>query len=228
MSAANIAIVQLEDQAATVVDRARALKVIDQPSYDRAAERLLAVADLRRQITDHHEPIKRAAHAAWQQVIAAEKRLLDPVAEAERILKRAIGDYQAEQQRLEAARIAEAEAEARRQAEEQRERELEAAEAQGADAEEIAAMCNVPLIVEPPRVEPTFQPAKGVSMAANWKGEVTSLEVLVKAIAAGKANLVMVIPNDVAINQIARATRGTLQVPGIRFFNQATIRAGRR
>jgi hypothetical protein len=89
-------------------------------------------------------------------------------------------------------------------------------------------MINEPLVVPPPRVEPTFQQAKGVSVAANWKGRVVSLEELVKGIASGKANLNLVMPNETAINQLARATRGTLQVPGLRFFNQSTVRTSRR
>ena len=223
-----IAVIEFEQKTGTLVEQAKALRITDQPSYNLAAERLLAVADLRREIVAHHEPIKRAAHAAWKQVIAAEDKLLGPVAEAERILKTAIGDWEAEQRRLENEARVKAEAEARRAAEEQRENELEQAEAEGATVEEITAMVNAPLIVEPPRIEPAFQPARGVSMAVNWKGEVTSLELLVKAIAAGRANINLVAGNEVAINQLARATRGTLQVPGVRFFSQSTVRAGRR
>jgi len=228
MSVTEMVVAKLERETSVLVAEARALKVTDQPSYDLAAERLLGVADLRREIVAHHEPIKKAAHAAWQAVIAAEKRLLDPVSEAERIYKTGIATYETEQRRLEAEARLRAEAEERRLAEQQRERDLEQAEAEGATVEEISAMIDAPLNVEPPRVEPTFQPARGVSMAANWKGETVSLDVLVKAVAAGKANLSLVMPNEVAINQLARATRGTLQVPGIRFFNEPTVRTGRR
>lgn len=56
---------------------------------------------------------------------------------------------------------------------------------------------------------------------------MTSLPELVKAIAAGQSNIGLVMPNDTAINQLARATRGPIAVPGVRFFTQATIRAGR-
>ena len=136
--------------------------------------------------------------------------------------------YEGEQRRREAEARAKAEAEARRAGRGAAERELAQAEAEGADAAEITAMMNEPLVVAPARVEPAFQPAKGVSVAANWKGEVTSLEALVKGIAGGKANINLVEPNEPAINQLARATRGTLQVPGIRFFSQSTVRAARR
>jgi hypothetical protein len=220
--------IELEEKALTLVGEAKGLKIVDQPTYALAAERLLNIAALRREIEQHHAPIKKAAHAAWQVVIAAERTLLDPVAEAERIYKVGIAIYESEQRRIEAEARAKAEAEAQRLAEERRERELEAAEAQGADAEEIASMISEPLMAAPARVEPTFQQAKGVSVAANWKGEIVSLEALVKAVAAGKANIGLVRPNDTAIGHLAKATRGTLAIPGVRFFSEPVVRAGRR
>jgi hypothetical protein len=218
---------ELETRALTLAEEARALKITDQPSYDLAAERLLAIVELRREIIDHHAPMKRAAHAAWQEVLVAEKKHLDQVAVAEAVYKDKISAYTAEQRRIEAEARAKAEAEARRLAEEQRERELEQAEAEGADVEEITAMINAPLVVAPPRVEPAFQAARRITTAVNWKGQVTSLEALVKAIAAGKANIGLVMANETAINQLARATRGTLEVPGVRFFHEPVVRAGR-
>jgi hypothetical protein len=83
-------------------------------------------------------------------------------------------------------------------------------------------------MVVPPRLQPAFQGARGITTAVNWKGEVTSLLALIKAIAADKANISLVLPNETAINQLARATRGTLVIPGIRFFSEAVVRAGRR
>ena len=222
------AAVELETKALTLADQAKALKVIDQPSYDLAAERLLAVADLRREIVAHHEPIKRAAHTAWQQVLAAEKRLLDPVADAERIYKAGIGSYEAEQRRSEAEARTKAEADARRLAEEQRELELEQAEAEGATSEEVAAMINAPLPMITTQVQPAFHAARGISTALTWRAELTSLAALVKAIAEGKADLHLVKANDTALNEKARATRGTLVIPGVRFFSEPIVRAGRK
>lgn len=218
----------LETKALTLAEQAKALKVTDQKTYNLAVEQLLGVTDLRREIVAHHEPIKKAAHSAWQQVIAAEKKLLGPVEDAERIYKTGIAAYEAEQRRIEAEIRAKAEDEALRLAEEQREREIEQAEAEGADLAEVSAMIAAPLPVIRPQEQPAFQSARGISTATNWKGEVVSLEKLVKAIAAGKANIGLVMANEVSINQLARATRGTLEVPGIRFFTQATVRAGRR
>lgn len=223
-----IAAPELEQRVKTLGDEARAFEVVDQVTYDFAVERLKGVVALRNEIVEHHAEMKRRTHQAWQAVLAAEKKLLDPVADAERVYKRHIGDYETEQRRIEAERLALAEAEAQRIAAEQREREIEQAEAAGADPEEVAAICAEPLpVVAPAPPRPTFQRAAGVSTASNWKGQCFSPALLVKAIADGKANINLVSANETAINALARATRGTLQVPGIRFFNEPTVRTRR-
>lgn len=219
---------EFRQRVSTLADQARALKVIDQESYNLAAQRVRGAVELRTEIVAHHADMKRKAYDSWQSVIAAEKKLLDPVAEAEGIYKRNLAAYETEQKRIEAEARAQAEREARALAEAQREREIEEAEACGADADEIRAICAEPLpMVVPETPEPAFQRAAGISTAANWKGTCTSLAQLVKAIAAGTANLNLVTENQTAINQTARATRGTLQIPGIRFFNEPTVRTRR-
>ena len=218
----------LERRGNTLADEARALEVYDQDTYDFAAERLRAVVVLRTEIIEHHAEMKHRSYEAWQAVIAAEKRLLDPVADAERTCKRAIAAYETEQRRIQAEARQRAEAEAQAVAAEQREREIEQAEAAGADAEEVAALCAEPLPMVLPEEPPaTFQKAAGISTANSWKGECVSLPLLVRAIAEGKANVSLVAPNNTAINALARATRGTLSVPGIQFFSSPTVRARR-
>jgi hypothetical protein len=216
------------DQAITWGEKAAAISVADQQSHDLACEWIQAIKELRQRAEDHHRPSIQAAHKAHQEALKALASINDPLDEAEKVLKKKVGAYIVEQQRVEALARAKAEAEARRQAEEERERELAQAEAEGADAEEISAMIAAPLVVAPARVEPAFQQAKGVSVAANWKGEVTSLGALVKAVAENKASIGLVMPNETAINQLAKATRGTLVIPGIRFFSESVVRAGRR
>lgn len=223
-----IATLDLERRVTTLADQARELVITDQESYDRGAALLRGVVSLRIEIVDHHAEMKRTTHRAWQAAIAAEKKLLDPVAEAERIYKARLTAYEAEQRRIEAEARAQAEKEALAFAEAQREREIEEAEAAGADAAEVAAICAEPLpavLAELP--PPAFQRAAGISTANNWKGECISIAQLVQAIAAGKANINLVAANGTAINALARATRGTLTVPGIKFFNEPTVRARR-
>jgi hypothetical protein len=218
----------LETKASTLVQEARALKITNQQGYERAVEHLLGVVDLRHEIEQHYAPLKRKSHEAWQTILSAEKQLLAPVAAAEQAYKTAIVAWETEQRRIEAEAQATAAAEARAKAEEARERQIELAEMEGATGEEIASMINEPLPVIPSEVQPAFQQAKGVSTAVNWKGEVVSLEMLVRSIAAGQASISLVMPNQTSINALAKVTRNTLAIPGVRFFSEPVVRAGRR
>jgi hypothetical protein len=218
----------LERRTATLADEARSLVISDQQTYELAAERLRGVVGLRAEIIEHHREMKQRSHQAWQAVIAAEKKLLDPVAEAERAYKYNIGAYEFEQRRLEEETRARAEAEANARAMADREREIELAEAAGADAHEVAAICAEPLpLVVQEQPPPTFRRAAGVSTAHNWKGECVSLAQLLKAIVRGEASPTLVAADQSAINALARATRGTLAIPGIRFYDETKVRARR-
>lgn len=82
-----------------------------------------------------------------------------------------------------------------------------------------------PYVPPPPKVS-------GVSSRTNWKAECTSLRDLV--IAAGKAAergddtlLAYLLPNSTALGGVARATKGAVKVPGVRFWDEATVAFGR-
>lgn len=219
---------ELERRVTPLADQARSLEVTDQETYDLAAERLRALVKLRDEIVEHHREMKSRSYQAWQAVIAAEKKLLEPVTNAERIYKQRVAAYQTEQERIAAEARAQADREAQTRAAEQREREIEQAEAAGADAEEVAALIAEPLPVVLPDLPPaTFQKAAGISTANSWKGQCVSLAQLLKAIVEGKASIGLVLENQPAINALARATRGTLPVAGIRFYSEPTVRTRR-
>lgn len=174
---------ELTEKALTHEQKAEALVVSSDEQRTAAAEYLLVVADLRREVEDHHAPIIKAAHAAHKAAIAACNKLLVPLQKAEEILKSRIGAYdlkkrqeaEAERQRLlaqqreaeMAARRAQQEAErqaaeARRKAEEEArkaheaeiEKQIELAEANNASAAEIQAIIDTPT----PPVQPMYVP----------------------------------------------------------------------
>lgn len=91
---------QFEQTALSVRDAAKAIKIVDQASYDVAAEKFKGVAQLEKEIIAHHKPMKEAAHKAHRTVCDKEKELLEPVQEAKRALSRKIGGWDTEQQRI--------------------------------------------------------------------------------------------------------------------------------
>ena len=221
--------VQLAGKVSEWVTRARALRVIDQQTYDAACEELLANKALQKEVIAHHAPIKAASWAAHQVNLAQEKKLLDPLQQGESIVKPKLATYQAEQKRIADEARRKAEETERQRLLEEREAEIEQAESEGADVEEIAAIAEAPLPAPVVKVEPTFQRAAGVTTATVWKARVTAIQSIVKAATAGNSAAMSILQvNEVALNGLARSTRGTLQIPGVEFYSEDQVRAGRR
>jgi hypothetical protein len=98
-------------------------------------------------INSHCDPGIKQAHALHKQLVGDKKKLTDELNEAERIIKRKVGDYQIECERIareeqEKARLA-AEAESKRQIEAARKKIEKALEKAGTIQEKIAAVTAV-------------------------------------------------------------------------------------
>ena len=241
---------ELESTALSLPEEARALVICDQVSLNYAGEKLQAVAQLRRKIQDHHAPIKKAQYDAWKITCAAEAKLLEPVAEAEKILRGSTSAYLHEQEQIrlreerarreEAERIRrEQEAEARRlqeeanrKHEEEIEQQVEFAEKAGATAEEVEAIIERPAPIiaplpapymPPPTVAPTVEAPKGISQRVIWSAEITSVKQLAAEVAAGRQPEGLLLPNMVALNKLAGALKGALLIPGVRAVQKAIV-----
>lgn len=65
--------------------------------------------------------------------------------------------------------------------------------------------------------------AEGISFKDNWKAEVIDINELIRAVVAGKAPPTLLKINETALSQVAKATKGTMQYPGIRFYNDKIV-----
>ena len=227
---------ELEQRALTRQEQARAIKIDSQLTLANAAGELLVIVSLRKEIVDHHAELKKTTHAAWQAAIAAERRVLEPVAEAERLIKLEIARYNTEQERIrqEEQRRIQAEADRQRREQEAKARRLqeesdrqhaeevealiEDAEARGAAPEHIAELANTPapVIVPPaavfmplPIAAPTVQKVSGVSMRDVWSAEVTSIRQLAAEVGAGRQ------PEEVLIGLDRNKDTGRVSSPAL-------------
>jgi hypothetical protein len=220
----------LRRPALSLADEARAITVTSE-TYPIAAEKLLACAAMKKKIEEHHAPLKQKAHEAHKAICEAEKSLLAPILEAERVLKSGIGAYELEQKRIAEERERKEREEQERLAAETLEASIEEAEANGASAEEIAAIIEAPLVI--PRAAPVahaVQKVSGVATATVWKAEIIDLAKLVAYIAtpAGRQFLGLVQPNTTALNSLARSLKNSVNIPGVRIYAEAQVRAGGR
>ena len=212
---------RFDEQRALVsalVERAGTVTVTDAASNTEAARLLSLVKGHAKELTEHRFSMTRPLDNAKAQIIELFRPVLQDLTDAEQHIKGAMLDFdRAERQRIAAERAA-AEAERRRLEEEAMqaldEGRIEEAAAAAADSMAVVAPAQAPVR------------ARGTSVGELWRGEVTDLEALVKAIAAGAAPLSLVQADQSAINAFAKATKQEGEaLPGVRFWRESSLSA---
>lgn len=139
-----VKIATLEKRTTSTVALSTSIKIIDQRSYNKAVDAFTAAKELKDQIIEHHKPMKTSAYNTWQEVIAAEKKLLVPAQQAYDALSRMIGAWDEEQKQIAANAQRVAEAAAATALEESKQRSAAEAHKQGADEDEVDAILQAP------------------------------------------------------------------------------------
>lgn len=213
------AVMELETKALSLPDQAKAIGSIVTPEqYAAAGELLVAIKDLRKGIAEHHAPMIEAAHRAHKEALAARKRLDDPLDQAERVVKPAMGSYVAEEERKrrEVERVAQ---EAARKAEEDaRLAEAEAAERAG-DHAEADAMIQAPVVVPPVVVPSSVPKVAGVASVKVWKWRITNQALIPRQ---------FFVLDETKINGVVRTMKNLAQIPGIEVYPEDEVRGARR
>jgi hypothetical protein len=159
--------------------------------------------------------MKDAAHKAHAEICNKEKAMLQPLVNAEKILKQTMGDYVAEQER----KRREAEEAARKAAKEEAERKIQEAialeesgdqTAAEAAVEEAEIMDNVAASVSVASAKPK---ATGVSTKKDW--EIVSIDS--EKVPTTVMGIDIRPVNTAAVMRLIRMSKGQVSIPGIRF-----------
>jgi hypothetical protein len=227
---------ELAQQALTIVERAKAVVVRDEPSYHAACALLL----------DNIKPFRDKWKAYWYGSDAVPgpiklahrsyKSLLDkfnaadgPAELAEKTVKAATIKWEQDQEKIRQELQRKAQEQADREAEEERLRAAIVAEDAGASEEEVQAITEAPVMAVAAPVAPTFTRAAGMSKPRdNYKCVVKDIRKLCAAVAKGTVPATYVLPHQVALDARARADRETLNIPGCVPFNDPVASARRR
>jgi hypothetical protein len=221
--AQTVEVEQLEEVALAWPERAKAITITDQETYNGAATVLVEIVAIRKQVQAHHKPIKEATNKAHKTAVAAEKKLLDPLTEAEGYIRKAIGAWDYEQERLRQEEQKRLEAIQRQADEDARLALAQEAEENGAEAETVDEILATPVVMPTAVAKPTFQHASGISTRQNWKAEVVDMKALCRAVASGQASAELVQPNMVALNRMAKAMRTTFNIPGCKAVTESVV-----
>lgn len=201
------------------VAHAKALTIENDEVYQEAGAYLRVIKTQSKEITEYWSAPKSRAMEAHREIVAKEKAMLQPLTEAETIIKRSMSAYQ---QAVEAKRRAE-EAELRRKQQEERDRLL----AEAADAEEngdVLTAETTMIIAEmvediKPVVVSSAPKAAGISTRKTWKARIVD-ENAVPVVANG----ITIRPIDMsALNKLAVLTKGTGTIPGVEFYEDVTL-----
>lgn len=217
------AIEKVEQTALTWPEKAAAINIVDQASYNFAAETLLEIAKLEKEVKAHHGPIKTAAHDAHKAAVAGEKRFLDPLDKAKSLIRRAISGWEIKQRRIREEAERKAREEAEKKEEEDRIARAIEAEKAGKSTEEVEKIIDTPAEVKIEPVKPTYKPAPGVSTRETWKAEVTDIKALCKAVADGTASEQSVLPNMPVLNASARTAKESFSIPGVKAIKEVNV-----
>lgn len=107
----------------------------------------------------------------------------------------------------------ELEAKGRKEEAEKARKEAEKASAKAEERAQEKEQISVPA----PVVAPTSQKPTGLHYQERWSGECIDLMALVKAVATGRASIMLLMANGPAINKQATATKNSLSIDGIKW-----------
>lgn len=214
---------RLQTQALAWPEKAKMVHIFDRKSYNDAALMVTQIVDLRKRVVEHHKPIKDAAYAAHKAAVAAENKLLVPLQQAEVILKRGIAAWDTEQDRLRRQRQVEMEAAQRKMDEDARLAIAAEAERNGASEETIKEILETEVIAPVVVHQPTYKKSNNISTSQRWHAEVVDMRLLCDAIVQGKASVNLVKPDMAALNSMARAMKGTMNIPGVKAVSETSV-----
>lgn len=218
---------EIDQDTTSIAKRAESITVRSQPDYDAAGEFLTTVIKpMQAKISETFDPNIRRWHEGHRAAIREKKEFSDPVDEAERLVKKAMGQYVLEDRRRREEEQRKLEEAAREAAEEEAVERLMEAQEDG-DEEEVEAITGelergVETIAMPPVVHRNPK-AEGVAGRTVWKCAVVDQEKVVRG---------FLVPDVKAIEAIVKKMgprAGKIVGEGsIRVWEDVTIAAGRR
>jgi hypothetical protein len=230
---------ELASEGATWAERAKGLTITDRETYVNAGQLLTSVKHFRSEIAKWFAPhvegameTKRRAEAQRKALVDERDRMEAPLVAAEASLKRSLLAWDAQQEEIRQEQERQAQAEAQRRAEEATLNAAAALEIEATATGNAEMLQEAQHILEQPIdtpnvfVAPSMPKVQGVSYRDNWKAhESVDVKALAAAVAAGTVPSTFLVPNMVALNQFARATKGTQQVPGVKVWNDRQVTA---
>lgn len=212
---------QLTKEVSAVERRASDIIIRTDVDYAMAGELTKQVKTAQKKVEEYWEPMRESTYKAYKSVTDHKKEMIDPLKNAEKILKSKMGEYTMEQER----KRREQEAEMRRLAEIEREKKLaeaEAAESKGDIAAAEFAMAEAE-VMDNVAVTGTVQVAapkvEGISKTKAWR--ITGIDD--EKVPIDIAGIVIRPVDEKAILNLIKQSKGKIKIPGVTFEETVSI-----
>ncbi len=190
----------IEPEIVEVVARRPAFAAIMKPEESEITVKYLDdIQGIRKRIADFFKPDIEKAHQLHKSLIEKMKQVDAEPARIEMICRQMLSDWQERERR----RVQE---EQRRLDEDARKKALRDAKKNGDERMAQAIQTGKVAVLSEKTPEPVFTPG-GISFREYWRAEVVD---------ANKVPRKYLIPDLAALNTVMRATKGQIQIPGVR------------
>jgi hypothetical protein len=214
-------------ESSAVMQLATELVVKDNETY-------LAAGELRREINvkdgvleREFKAVKQSIDASKRTVLSFESKARTPFAEALKVVDGKLKLYRDEQEEKRRAEEERLRAAAKKLEDDRRLREAEEAIKGGATEEEALQVLEQPSTMPAPSLPALVPKLPGTAFVERWRAEITNLHDLVLHVGMHAELLNLIEPNMPALNQMARAQKGALSIPGVRAVAEESV-SGKR
>lgn len=206
---------QLNQEVTDIEFKAESLLIETDADYEEAGRFGTMLKTKAAEVTDFFKPMKESAYRAHKEICDREKAMLKPLKNAEAAIKRAMSAYyqEKERQRREQEEALRRAVEAERERKVKEAEELEAAgDSDGAEAAmtEAVIMDSATSFSVPAATKPK---SDGVSTTKDW--EIVSIDPEKVPLAVAGVEIRPV--DKSAVMRLIRASKGTIEIPGIAF-----------
>lgn len=212
---------ELSQEASLIERQAQSVVVASDADYSAAGELTKTVKQMQKKVKEYWEPMRISTKAAYDEVLAHKKEMLDPLEAAEKILKGKMGAYSMEKEK----RRREQEEAMRLLARQEMERKIdEAAEAEAAgDLAGVESAMAEAEVMEGVSLGGSITAqapkADGVSQSRAWK--ITGIDSSKVPVTFGGVEIRPV--DERAVMRLIKESKGTVQIPGIQYEETVSI-----
>lgn len=201
----------IEKESNALVVKANSYDITTNNVYVEAMEFAKTIKAMQKEVDGAFDPIIKNNHAAWKAAIAQKAKYYEPLEKALKFLDSKGRTFRQEQEAIRLADERKAQELARKEAE-RLQKLAEKAKARGDEkkAESFEAKAQETASITPV-VASKVSNIEGIKVRKVWKYRIVDANAIPRE---------YLIPNEVMLGQMARATKNTLKVAGVEFYSE--------